>query len=233
MASISRGRRYVLGYALAVIVGVLVICGCASISTFQSARTLKPGETQKGVGVTAGNPLISPSWGAGKSLVYPWPEFWLRKGLSENLDWGIKTWGLLLGGMVDLKYQFLSDESPWQVAGSLGFGVSHRLLELNLEGESYTFFDLHVPLFISRDFGEYSTFYISPKYIHKVVIGDNAPRANYSHQWNAFGAGLGISFHLNKKLSMMLEYNCMYEKGTIEGFTHNWAVGFGFNKQKE
>jgi hypothetical protein len=226
MRNVSRGRTYVLGYALAIIVGNLVMGGCASISTFQTARTLKPGETQKGVGVTAGNPLISPSWGARKSVVYPWLEFWLRKGLSENLDWGIKTWGLLEGGMVDLKCQFLPDESPWQVAGSLGLGVSSRGLELGLEAESYTFFDLHVPLFISRDFGESFTFYISPKYIHRVVIGDFHPRANYSHQWNGFGAGVGISFHLNRRVSMMVEYDCVYEKGTVEGFTHNWGLGF-------
>lgn len=227
MASISRGKKYILGYALTIIVGVVVMSGCASISTFQTARTLKPGETQKGVGVIAGNPLLSPSWEAGKSLVYPWPEFWLRKGLSENLDGGIKTWMLYYGFMFDLKYQFLSDESPWQVAGSLGLGVSERAVDyIDLESPFYIFFDLHLPLFISRDFGEFSTFYISPKYIHRVVIGGDPPQPNYNHQCNAFGAGLGISFHLNKKLSMMLEYDCMYEQGTVEGFTHNWGLGF-------
>ncbi|GAI81833.1 unnamed protein product, partial [marine sediment metagenome] len=205
--------------------GVVVMSGCASISTFQTARTLKPGETQKGVGVTAGNPLISASWGewgvekiqVDRSKIFPWPEFWLRKGLSENLDWGIKTWGLLQGGVVDLKYQFLSDELPWQVAGSLGLGVSYRALEIGPEGDGYTFFDIHLPLFISRDFGESSTFYISPKYIHRTVIAgfSGDPDFKCNPQCNAFGAGLEISFHLNRRVSMMLEYDCMYEKGTI------------------
>jgi len=144
MASINRGRRYVLGHALAVIVGVMLICGCASISTFQTARTLKPGKTQKGFAITAGNPRISESWGAGvvqefqveRSPILPWPEFWFRKGLSENLDWGIKTRGPFFGAIADLKYQFLSDESPWQVAGSLGLGFSNRLETLK---ESFAF----------------------------------------------------------------------------------------------
>jgi len=231
MTKLSKGRKCVLGYALAMMVGVTIICGCASISTFQTARTLKPGETQKGVGVTAGNPWISESWGEwgpqkfriDKSPVLPWLEFWFRKGLSENLDWGIKTWGLFFGAIADLKYQFLSDESPWQVAGSLGLGFSNRLESLE---ESFAFFDFHLPFFISRDFGKHSRFYISPKYIHRVVIGAYPP-------CNGFGAGLGVSFQLSKKLSMMVEYDCVYEQGTVEGFTHNWGVGFAFNKKKK
>jgi len=231
MRNDNRGMTYVLGYVLVVIVGVLAMGGCASISTFQTARTLKPGETQKGFAITAGNPRISESWGAGGvqefqvegSPILPWPEFWFRKGLSENLDWGIKTWGPFFGAIADLKYRFLSDKSPWQVAGSLGLGFSNRLETLE---ESFAFFDFHLPFFISRDFGKHSSFYISPKYIHRVVIGAYP-------SCNAFGGGLGVSFHLSKKLSMMVEYDCVYEKGTVEGFTHNWGVGFAFNKQKK
>jgi hypothetical protein len=243
MRNVNRGRRYVLGYALAMIVGVTIICGCASISTFQSARTLKQGETQKGVGVTLGNPWISESWGergvqelrVDKSPVLPWLEFWLRKGLSQNLDWGIKTWGPFFGAIADLKYQFLSDESPWQLAGSLGLGFSFRLESLE---EGVSFFDLYLPFYISRDLGKSCTFYISPKYIHRATLGAYPTVPN--RQSNAFGAGLGISFPLSSRFlirflpifgeldlgSIMVEYDCVYEKGTVVGFTHNWGVGF-------
>ena len=251
MASIDKGRRHVLGYALAIIVGVLAMCGCASISTFQTARTLKPSESQKGVGVTVGNPRISESWGewgvqelrVHKSPVYPWPEFWLRKGLSENLDWGIKTWGPFFGAIADLKYQFLSDESPWQVAGSLGLGFSNRLETLE---EGFAFFDIYLPFFISKDFAKHSSFYISPKYIHRILITGNSELYELSNHCNAFGAGLGISFPLSSRFligflpifgeldlgSMMIEYDCVYETGTVVGLTHNCGVAFASKIKK-
>jgi len=241
--SSNRGRRYVLGHALAVIVGVMLICGCASISTFQTARTLKPGETRKGVDITAGNPWISESWGereakkflVERSPILPWLEFWFRKGLSKNLDWGVKTWGLLQGGMLDLKHQFLSDQSSWQLAGSLGVGFSVRLESLE---EGASFFDLYLPFYISRDFGKSCTFYMSPKYVHRVVVGAYPSVTN--RQSNAFGAGVGISFPLRSGFlirvlpifgeldlgSILVEYDCIYEKGTLVGFTHNWGVAF-------
>lgn len=94
------------------------LSGCFSLTTYQSARVLEPGE--KVVGAGLGGFVEATDGGASVGLL----DLYGRMSLSPEVDAGVKVTGFpLLGGLVfaDVKRQVLRD--PLYVAADLGASV--------------------------------------------------------------------------------------------------------------
>jgi hypothetical protein len=71
--------------------GLLVVslcCGCATLSNFESARTLEPGKWQLGV---EGRYLATTSKLGGESNV--WPSAVVRRGMTKHFELGLRAGG--------------------------------------------------------------------------------------------------------------------------------------------
>jgi hypothetical protein len=114
-----------------------VLSGCATTAVLDGARTLEPGQSQVQASLSAqrgGNALSN-----SMSLPMPDIEVGFRRGLSPDLDAGVRLYGL--GAGCDLRYRFLHTAS-FDAAFAPGFGVSGLLVPLFTLGSA----DLWVPL---------------------------------------------------------------------------------------
>ena len=114
---------YVCGMSL-----LLSMDGCMPLTLVQSPVVLKPDENEVGIGLPiawregqAGNEIKT----FGVKIPSVSPFLYLRRGVAENLDAGVKVYGIpyLAGGLsVDLKYEILGD--PLSVSGDIDLSLS-------------------------------------------------------------------------------------------------------------
>lgn len=120
----------------------LLVGGCASYTTLQSPRTLRPGKVQLG----AGTAIVAT--GSEPALI---PEFGGRVGVARHFDVGAKYMmpGLLFG---DAKLQLLDarHEAPFDLA--LDLGVSHTSFDSEDDDGSLSCTGLYPALLIGKDF---------------------------------------------------------------------------------
>ncbi len=134
--------------SLVLLLGLVLLPGCPSFTSHQTAEVLDKDQIEFG----AGFGVIKYSWensdGKDETLTLPYfPEIMFRFGITDNMDAGFKIGGLSLEG--DMKYQLLQlgDKKTsnftlsvqpslsysavmWKVA--LGVVVSQRINEMNV-----------------------------------------------------------------------------------------------------
>jgi len=155
---------------------LLLLSGCASVSTLQTARALpkNTGRFLVGFGYSESPPLDEQTGktGAKPKVHYPCVELGARLGVMENFEAGGK---LTLPGYlsVDGKYQFWS-MGGLAMAGGLGLG--YMGLDGTMRNSNSTdtalgasFLDVLVPAYVSYDFNDWLSLYFSPKYLFRVV----------------------------------------------------------------
>lgn len=172
----------------------VALCGCVSISSFQSARTLKSGELggQFGVGYESMK-FNKPSSDSGEEQIKktienvkaPLLEAGFRVGVVERFDLGIKytvpgTFG------VDGKLMLIGKGGSFALSPGLGVGYatfqmssSSASTDSTATGTSssssgglkttYTLTDIHAPLYMSIDITKAFTLYAAPRYILRTV----------------------------------------------------------------
>ncbi len=94
-------RVAALGAALA---AVILMTGCATLGTFETARTAEPGQFQFGGAVTPVHVLSSEATSG--VLFFPFPAIYAKVGVSQGLDLGA-VWSFGPGVGLNAKYQFL------------------------------------------------------------------------------------------------------------------------------
>ncbi len=136
----------------------LAACGCASMTTLQTARTLEKGDIAYDFAGVATSDLGRDMFERGVTVG---PQFvaGARGGLADGVDFGIHIWpvGFKAGPkarLIDTDYFALS------VAPEIG-----------LE-KTYAFYgvDLYLPLLVEVDFTDFLALYASPKAIGRMSI---------------------------------------------------------------
>ena len=150
--------KFILG-----VMSLFLFSACASISSLQSARTLKKGEwsttyAMGSIGSKGWRPKKVPHYGPGEQ---PVNELYFKYGVVDNFDLGLKWSTLSLS--VDAKYMLLGKGEPLSL--SLGAGV--RLTS--------PFSHVFIPLYISYDFSKESSFH----FVFGLALSNEAPNTYY------------------------------------------------------
>ncbi|MEN2997583.1 MAG: hypothetical protein ABDH28_00875 [Brevinematia bacterium] len=107
---------------------IILYSGC-SAGFYQYPRTLEEGKFEIGVGtffsIFQVPSYIYPSYEYTNQLSFVgYPDLFLRYGISDNVDVGIRLWGLM-GFLSDIKLQFLGDkDSLFASSADLEFGAT-------------------------------------------------------------------------------------------------------------
>ena len=181
---------------------LLLLSGCASVTTFQTPEVIEKDSSLLGAGLSA-----SLNTGDSKILM-PAFECYARKGLTKKTDGGLKIFGLPcgFGGIVaDIKYQLF--DGPISVSGDLGASVS----AVKVEDYQWTF--AFYPMLL---FGT-DRAYVGVRSIHTGI-------GKFDHIPGIFlGLSLGDTFRV------MPEVSYHFIRDEDEGF---FTFGLGFQSKR-
>lgn len=152
--------------------GMILISGCASLSSFQTAKTLPVGEHQTHVAAGFLKGKV-----ANYDISLPVLEAMYRQGLSEKLDFGVKyTFPVTLVG--DIKYNLVGNDLPGKgtsvnpVAVAAGLGAGY--LRVTSGDNTSNLIDVYVPVYFSFHTSESFATYLAPKYILRIMTGSSS-----------------------------------------------------------
>ena len=155
----------------------IFLTGCASTTSFQTARSLEPGKRRLmiGLGYYTGSalskPVVAPPSNPlveEQTIETPMIEVHYRRGLFKDFEMGFRY---TIPGQIysDIKYQlFTGDRSIL----SVGLGAGYSGVALNQVDKRFT--DLVIPLYGSTDVRPTITVYAVPKLFLRWVAGHNA-----------------------------------------------------------
>lgn len=156
-------------YLLLVLIMVIMLAGCTSFSSYQTAQVLDPDEDefQFGVGLTVTSFELEDD---GQELdyeeiAYYKTELLFRTAVTESFDFGAKFF--LLGISVDGKYQFV-DGDKLDMAVDLGFAYSG----IEVDDEPVRFIDCQPALLMTYNFQENFSVTLAPKAVIRNVTRD-------------------------------------------------------------
>lgn len=180
---------------------------CANLSTLQTARVQKVGESEMAIGggyVTF--PALTAALGSSTISSLPYFEGTMRRGFFERFDAGVKF--TLIGTLAaDAKYQLL-DLGGFALAAGAGLGY---ITVTSGTTSSLNIVDLLVPVYISYDFNEWFSLYGSPKFVYRMILGTTS---SSSYMAPILGATGG--FRVGKRWGFMGEVS--YGAGMTTGY---------------
>ncbi|MFN7119855.1 MAG: hypothetical protein ACK4TA_23880 [Saprospiraceae bacterium] len=204
---------------------LLLISSCASISGFQTGRTVgaETGEIMFSVNGTRSPDFDELSDENVDSLdsedfniFFPNLEIGGRYGVSEKLDFGIRA-NTNLNLFADVKYQLVGDqESPVALATGFGLGM------FGVVSGSGGLFNFQIPLYASYHPTESLDLYVSPRYVGQwgTAFGESSGLINY------FGANAGFLAGRRTKFGVDIAYYGLNNSKT--GFDSSlFQIGFG------
>ncbi len=216
---------------LVVCAGAWGLFGCASLSTVQTAHTVKPGQTKIAAnasivgGGVPGLGLETPADPPFHTVPFPIPqaELEVRHGFAERWDWGARLY--LLGAAADVKFQWLQGEK-WDACFAPGTTFSYLYLGSVQGGEA----DVVLPVLFGRHVGESSSIVFGPKVQGRLSFTrqETPEVSGTGTRFILLGGGGGVlNVSLGKGWSIPLElsvYNDWTEKTGIA-----YSMGFGLS----
>ncbi len=203
--------------------------GCPSFSSMQTARTVKPGETEHAIGVqvfgvseavtTETDPITGETTESDASAFVPQFEYSLRYGLTEDSDIGFKFYFLGLQG--DYKYRFLK-------GGKLEAAIAPGLsaFAIGSGDASVTVLYVHVPLYFDYVASESTRFMFGPKLIQGFAFGSSDTAGTKTADTTFYGGAIGIDLLLGETFRLRPEINIF--KNIDDGAVNWFQGGLGF-----
>lgn len=178
----------------------ILLSSCASMTSFQTARTTDKGKFGYGFGGGSVSSSLAIKDVDTINISAPFLEFSGRYGISDKLDIGAKL--TLIGtSVLDAKYQFLGDKKS-KFASSAGFGLGY----ISITGDDIksNIFDIIVPMYFSYHPTDWLAIYANPKYVLRLnsYSGDNESGSSNS---NWYGLTSGLRF--GKRVGFLVEYS--------------------------
>lgn len=146
-----------------------ILANCASVSTLQTGRVLKKGDSFHSVGVAS---YTSDDFLGGDDLSIPLIEYTYRRGMWQDIDVGIK-FAIIGSTVIDAKYN-LVDGDKFALATGLGLGYLSFESDIGTQKTESTIIDLILPLYLSYDVGEKVTLYSAAKYFLRSISTDQS-----------------------------------------------------------
>jgi hypothetical protein len=190
--------------------------GCANFASFQEPDTVAKGQLRSGVGVT----LTRYDLDAENSVTIPALNGWGRYGIMDNLEVHTLVW-LPLGATIGAKYQLLGNRETAGLSVAVGLDLGYLTITSGEEPNeiSSTYLDTYVPVYVGYRVSPAFSVYAVPKYLLRVVSGNEAD-TTASHN---FGGALGIA--LGRSRTLHLEGVMLYGDGSSL-FTTGIGVAF-------
>lgn len=204
---------------------LLFLSSCASISGFQTGRTVgaETGEIMFSVNGTRSPDFdelsdenVDTVNAENFSIFFPNIEIGGRYGITDKLDFGIRA-NTNLNIYADVKYQFVGDqESPVAIAAGAGLGM------FGFVTGTGGLFNFQIPLYASYHPTESLDLYLAPRYVGQwgTVLGESSGLINY------FGANAGFLTGRRTKFGVDVAYYGLSNSDT--GFNDSlFQIGFG------
>lgn len=193
--------------------------GCASQTGFGRATTLRPGESEIGVGIEATAILVNTR--RERPVPVPWLDLaaGYHRGVGERLELGGRAWGLAVervgfssfGGAFDAKYQLFRDRGRWDasVAGALAYHQT-RL------GTPWHYATATVPLLFGYDFGE-SQLVFGPRLGLTLWMGEGQNPIELP----LLGTSVAYAWRISKRFQLVPELVLLYTPVSFDGETQD------------
>ena len=150
------------------------------------------------------------------SVSSPALNMWYRKGISDKMEAHANLW-LPMGFSLGIKYQLIG--SPKTTGFALSLGLDGGFLQFSGDSSKVSIIDIYVPLYTTFEFSEGFALYIVPKYIPRIMFGDE------SHVQNIVGGTGGI--RLGSKTKFLFEGTYGYIlNDEIPVFTTAFGISF-------
>ncbi len=181
---------------------IIIVTGCASMTTIHTAETLSPGSTNYYAAyVPSSVPLLDTnSDGKTETANFNTIEVGGRLGLANRIDIGAKLYPI--GILIDGKYQFLKGKIV-KSAGDLGIGY----MTITIGKSSTSIIDIvpEVPVTV-RPFS-WGAFTLTPKSLLRITsLSNDSTKVSSSSSEFLFGATAGLKFTVQDLGSLIFEY---------------------------
>lgn len=194
-------------YRFVLIAVAVVMTGCASLSTFQTAQVLEKGEKQMGFALSASQIDVGDSDDAAlEAVTILVPEFFYRAPIGEKSEFGVKLTPTSL--VADGKYQ-LVDSTPFDMAADLGLGF----FAFAAEGEALVVVDIHPAIIASLNLSESVSLNLTPKFIVRYIAAGGESETSYLN-----GGTIGLA--LGKNTRFMPEVGFYRWENEDSGFAY-------------
>lgn len=221
----TKAHRHFVNASILSATAVLLLSGCASMSTMQTARTTEKGEF--GYDVGGGYIKTDIALGTADTISFkaPFLEIGGRYGVTDKLDLGAKL--TLIGtATADAKYQFLGDGES-MLAGSAGFGLGYLSISSGsgVNTSDSKIFDIMVPAYFSVHPTDWFSVYASPRYVFRI---NSYSSSNESGTDNSSWYGVTAGIRLGKRVGFLAEYSYFGNSEIpvpLSQFTGGIAVG--------
>ncbi len=225
------------------LMGLLFITGCSSLSSFQTADTLPANTLLFGAGHSQGNFKLNADRGLldydyASSLI----ELFSRVGVIDSVDVGIRLVPFTFIE-ADLKYQFVKESGSFLPSMAIGYGVNYGdyiNLKKTLLPNPWDFIftndvqqfyisDIFFPVYISKHILGKLMIYSSAKlhYNHIHVYGKTDPVFPSEDIYNLLPSiNLGLAIDFNRYSMLMLEYSYLWTPDDTAVKVRNIGLAF-------
>lgn len=212
-------------FIISIVLG-LMLTGCSTISTLQSAKPTDEGKMSHRIAIGTLSATASAAAGVkvenktiADTISVPTFEYMFRYGLGSGMDFGLRTSGFAHGG--DFKWNFVSGD---KFLMSTGLALSHLSYEITSGSTTtkVTSTDVIVPLYMDYVASDSITLYGVPKYLMRSVSATTSETINFT------GASLGLKW--GKEKGLLLEYTLMTGKDDADNTIdmNQLAIGYFF-----
>jgi hypothetical protein len=220
------GQRAALVATLAGALGLALAGGCASWSSFSTARTVAPGTVRWSPAVTVSGAAHDQPHAL--SPVQPQLELGVHVGVSEGFELGVRAWTLpskrlwTIGGRLDTKIALLRSPDP---NGGLDLALAPRLAyqRVGTGGAVAEAGALSLPLLIGINTGERTQIVFGPQVGGQVWLSDGADDV-----WLlTLGGSLGVAFWISDCFALFPEASIHWSTVDAAGDDRLWFFHFG------
>ena len=193
--------------------------GCANYASLQDADVVEKGKGSFGVGISYTTyqfefSILDSTYK--KDYTTPALNVWYRKGITDRFEVHTNLW-FPMGLTIGVKYQLVG--SLQKPGFGLALGLDGGYLQMSGDSSTVTLVDIYVPLYTGYKFSEGFGVYLIPKYIPRIVSGDELKVANIV-------AGTG-GIRLGKDTRFMAEFTYGYD-ATYKSPVLTTAMGVSF-----
>lgn len=169
---------------LAFIIGLTTWSGCASVSSYTTAKTTPKGKMR--YSLAGGVALYQPTDASPELTTKPAVEAMIRRGFGDRFDLGIKYASLINFG-IDFKIAFINGAKFAMALGAYGGYFTHGPTGSQMSGP-----EVMIPLYISVHPTTWLGIYVVPKAVVRLPLSKSGMYANYDATSLYYGGTGGL-----------------------------------------
>ena len=212
-----------LAVAVSVCLASVVLAGCPSLSTLQTARTVPRGKVRHAVGLEAVGVSVRGAGSAAAGQV----EYGMRIGVSDNIDVGFKVYFLGLEG--GAKFQLV--RGPFD----LSIAPAGAYTSVSVGEDSFHFLYLHLPILMGVHLGQFAEMGFGPKLLYALAFGSTSGGDFASVDGVTAGVYWNLLFKIGGFMLLGPEINAYtpLQENAFEGVVYQGGIVMAFGGMDE